>query len=101
MTKALQFLIPIQLATTKQWWSNPSTQWSQYLPIKMIMSQILQCDDKGGLIILHVLQYLYSSNRFIFLSVLRFSSYSSFSIFPLNNTPGSLNLLSLYQSLRH
>jgi hypothetical protein len=54
--KALQFLIPIQLPTQKQWWSNPSTQWLHYLPIGLRMK--LQCDAFEGLIILQVVQYL-------------------------------------------
>lgn len=35
-TNALQFLIPMHVPTQKQWWSNPSTQWLQNLPKKII-----------------------------------------------------------------
>ena len=43
------FLIPTQLAINTQWWSNPRTQ----------LSQVSQWDAFGGLLIWHVLQFLY------------------------------------------
>ena len=43
-TKALWFLAPIQALITVQWWSNFKTQELQNL----------QCDERGGLIILQV-----------------------------------------------
>ena len=47
-TKDLWFLMPTQAFIKVQWWSNLSTQ----------VLQNEQWEAKGGLVILHVLQYL-------------------------------------------